>query len=456
MRHMDEGLLQAWLDVPRSGLSAEERAAVESHLAACPECAARAEAMRGETGRVAELLASADMPGEIPEFAAVRDRARELGGQVRTPGRRLARLGWAASVMVALGAGWIWNEMSGGIGPSVLPAGGAGVLERADEAQEASEGTAGAARFEDVSADRADPVPTTIESTLSAPDAAPPAELRALEIERPEPTPQAGSVDLERAVLPAPASTAPLAESLMSQEVAGPAAAEARRRVEVAPVAVRGRVTDAETGRPLEGAQVVVAGTRTGALTTPEGEFLLFVEPPSDSIPVELRLAAQMIGYAMASRSITFSGVDSVSADFEMSATAIELSALAVRTLPGEEDVAPAAGDALLIDGLPVEWRSVTRAGAEEAAGFPVRTIPWLEVVHVEVGALEDTRLVRVVHELRGGRRLTLLQGGRVFAVSGDDGTIAQVDTLLRDGVFLVGRAPLPADSIRTLLREAR
>jgi len=39
MQHLDEGLLQAWLDHPRSGLEPSEVAEIERHLASCSACA---------------------------------------------------------------------------------------------------------------------------------------------------------------------------------------------------------------------------------------------------------------------------------------------------------------------------------------------------------------------------------------------------------------------------------
>ena len=57
MRHMDEGLLQAWLDGPRAGLSEAERTAIAEHLAVCEACAARLEELRSTNEKARELLA---------------------------------------------------------------------------------------------------------------------------------------------------------------------------------------------------------------------------------------------------------------------------------------------------------------------------------------------------------------------------------------------------------------
>lgn len=129
MRHMDEGRLQAWLDGPAGGLSDQARSEVAAHVAGCAECAARVEALQASDARVRDLLdAVAESEGDIPDFSAVVARARDHGAD-GTPGlepgsgpkagpdtdgprpRRVAPA-WAASILVALGAGWLWNEMT--------------------------------------------------------------------------------------------------------------------------------------------------------------------------------------------------------------------------------------------------------------------------------------------------------------------------------------------------------
>jgi hypothetical protein len=128
MRHMDDGLLQSWLDHPRSGLEPAEHSAIEAHLAECAACRERLELLRSGDDALAELL-SAVTGGEeeIPDFDTVVERAAKLGGPgggssapvphgsgtpTRAGRRPLVAMGWAASVVVALGAGWLWNEMS--------------------------------------------------------------------------------------------------------------------------------------------------------------------------------------------------------------------------------------------------------------------------------------------------------------------------------------------------------
>ncbi|MFQ5888825.1 MAG: anti-sigma factor family protein [Gemmatimonadota bacterium] len=149
MPHLDEGQLHAWLDGAPEAVGAPDGEAVERHLAVCPDCRARLEEARRLRGRAHELLAEA-VPGavEAPPFEAVAARAearrreaevgagRDISGDApsgppgsSTPvdaarGRPVGRptgvrrqlrdplkLAWAASVVLALGAGWLARLM---------------------------------------------------------------------------------------------------------------------------------------------------------------------------------------------------------------------------------------------------------------------------------------------------------------------------------------------------------
>ncbi|MBN2602335.1 MAG: carboxypeptidase-like regulatory domain-containing protein, partial [Candidatus Marinimicrobia bacterium] len=53
-----------------------------------------------------------------------------------------------------------------------------------------------------------------------------------------------------------------------------------------------GRVTDASTGEPLFGCNVIIEGSYLGAATNADGEYLILNVPPGD-----YRVKAGMIGY---------------------------------------------------------------------------------------------------------------------------------------------------------------
>lgn len=112
MSHVDEGHLHAWLDGALDHYPADEAERVRRHLAGCEVCAARLEEARALRGRTKSILdGAAPEPGPLPELEALR---AEAGRRVRDRDRSssLRRLAWAASVVVALGAGWMAREVT--------------------------------------------------------------------------------------------------------------------------------------------------------------------------------------------------------------------------------------------------------------------------------------------------------------------------------------------------------
>lgn len=103
MRHVDEGLLHAWLDGELAALGPSREAELLRHLAECAECRARLEEERAVRERAYALLRGDPLAVEAPPFETVAARA---GLSARRPPRRAA-LVWAATVVLALGAGWL-------------------------------------------------------------------------------------------------------------------------------------------------------------------------------------------------------------------------------------------------------------------------------------------------------------------------------------------------------------
>jgi anti-sigma factor RsiW len=99
MSHVDDGQVHAYLD---GELPQADAWRLEAHVAECPACRGRLEEARALITRAGELLALAAPPArDVPPFRA---------GDVRPPARPSWRvpqpLAWAASVVLALAAGW--------------------------------------------------------------------------------------------------------------------------------------------------------------------------------------------------------------------------------------------------------------------------------------------------------------------------------------------------------------
>lgn len=94
---------------------------------------------------------------------------------------------------------------------------------------------------------------------------------------------------------------------------------------------ITGRVTDKVTNTPLVNVQVTLGGTTRGALTDREGKYEIR-GAPAGAIDVHARL----IGYAVATQSVTVSAGASATADFALSTAAVTLDQI-VATPTGQE-----------------------------------------------------------------------------------------------------------------------
>ena len=83
---------------------------------------------------------------------------------------------------------------------------------------------------------------------------------------------------------------------------------------------VEGRVTEAATGRPLDNVQVVIAGTSVGGATNETGSYRIVGVPARQ---VEVR--ARRIGYAPLSQSVVVTAGQSVTADFRLQVSILQL-----------------------------------------------------------------------------------------------------------------------------------
>ena len=155
MLHPEDGILHAYLD---GECSDSELAEVEEHLHSCTECQARLEEAKGLGLEAGSLLSELE-PGpihappwhELEELAAERQRAT-LQPDVQTsvgsaaPFWRMPALAWAASLVVAFGLGWLVSTDWSGVAlepemvsmrdvqaPAEMPASVAEELDAAEE-----------------------------------------------------------------------------------------------------------------------------------------------------------------------------------------------------------------------------------------------------------------------------------------------------------------------------------
>ena len=88
---------------------------------------------------------------------------------------------------------------------------------------------------------------------------------------------------------------------------------------------VSGQITDVGSGQPIDGAHVLVVGTNRGVVSNREGRYELSGVPAGDQQVRVIR-----IGYAQATQSITVPTGASVTLNFSLESTALELDALVV------------------------------------------------------------------------------------------------------------------------------
>ena len=104
---------------------------------------------------------------------------------------------------------------------------------------------------------------------------------------------------------------------------------------EVAPVLpilagqISGHVTDAASGQPVAGVQIVVVGTALGAMTLDDGRYTIPNVPDGTH-----RLRTRRLGFASAERSVTVAGAD-VTADFSITAVTVALDEVVVTGTAG-------------------------------------------------------------------------------------------------------------------------
>jgi hypothetical protein len=402
MQHLDEGTLQAWLDGARSGLDPSKLAGIERHIAACDACASRADALARSSFRTHALLSvGRDQYAPRVPYEDVAKRARGTRTRVRS-GMRGIHVTWAASVICAVGLGWISNE-----------------LYHANDAvgAEATSTQPGAALAAAAS-------PRTDASTTEA----------------------RGSVTSPGSTLAAvgTGAAAPTTAGLAAQTAANVSNG----------LVVQGFVGD-EGGRPVPSAQVYVAELDVAVLTQQDGSYDLRL--PSD--PESFELTVQRIGFRQQTRAMSPGEGDYVEADFRLREEALALDEIIVT---GESDGGQRSTGTRVtnVRATPFVWRPAPSIAAEGSVGSDLWMLPGLDVLALEVaygGNANETHVARIRLDLGDGTTLTLIQGRtdgrRIRWPLPSEGSVLSTR---RGEMLITATAPVSADSLATLLDRLR
>ncbi len=142
-----------------------------------------------------------------------------------------------------------------------------------------------------------------------------------------------------------------------------------------------GKVTDSQTGEALPGVNVILEGTRMGAATDLEGEYLILHVPPG-----VYTVQASMIGYQLSRRENVRVSIDlTTTADIPIAST----------VLAGEEVTVVAQREIVQKD----MTSSLAAVGAEQIESMPVQEVA--DVLELQAGLVRDA--TGGVH-IRGGR----------------------------------------------------
>lgn len=458
MQHVDEGRLHAWLDGELPAGGPDGARALERHLAGCAACRAMVEEERKIRDAASAILRDADPgPSQVIPIASARSAPH---------GRRTwVALGWAASVLLALGVGWIARPdepRSVVLAPAPAPA------PRAPSPAQPS-APVGVEAAQTPATDRQNRAerPATL-TTASAP-AAPAADATALSAPAPQADATAVTTEQARgtgsmgevAAAPPPPPPPPLSEPAPPPpaEVAMPAPAAARvgRMAEAAAappppaesLTVRGRVVDAR-GQGVPGASVSVPALAARTVTRPDGSYTLSVPASRLEGSDSIRVVASVIGMEGQARSLP---AEPSTVNFALQPATVALEGLVV-TAQGSTEQRRELGSSVAGVSVAGPWRAAGRAEAERRLGSPLFIVAGLPVLGTELGTVQGRPAARVKQRLPGGEVLVLIQrrasAARARQPSPTDSTAL---TVRRGRLTVEATAPIPADSLRQLLR---
>src|SRR5437773_640844 len=132
---------------------------------------------------------------------------------------------------------------------------------------------------------------------------------------------------------------------------------------------IRGRVTDALTGRAVDGVQVFIAGTELGTLTNADGRYQFSVRAG----PLELH--TRRVGYASLTRRVTVTPGEATDADFELRQAALALDAVVVTGAGAETEKRKLGNTVTTIDASTLRNAPVSSFSEQLAARDPAVSV---------------------------------------------------------------------------------
>jgi len=196
---------------------------------------------------------------------------------------------------------------------------------------------------------------------------------------------------------------------------------------------IRGSVVDAQTRRPVAGAQVSVAGTQRSTTTNEQGAYLLLGMQPGTH-----RLSVQFIGYGVAEQAVQVAAGQTVTTDFELSTDAISMEAVVVTAL-GQTTKQRALGTAQQT----VSGRDIAGAQKENFVNALQGRVAGLEVISTSgVPGAGAAITIRGVSSISGSNQpLMIIDGLPVDNGTQHTGAFASSTTFENRGVAFTNRA---------------
>ena len=132
---------------------------------------------------------------------------------------------------------------------------------------------------------------------------------------------------------------------------------------------IRGNVTDQTTGRPVDGAQIYVAGTDLGTLTNADGQYQLTVRGG------DADLRTRRVGYGSASRRVSVTPGEVAVADFTLNPAAIGLDVVVVTGAGAETEKRKLGNTVATIDASQLRNAPVVSLSEQLAARDPAVSV---------------------------------------------------------------------------------